>query len=206
VRKKIQAEPIDPTVQVARITRRGAVITAVCSVVAALVGAFAAYTAGHQQSADAPVPSTVTAASPPTPASATGSESASAPGVTRATSSVSAQLRLDAGTGVDIDAAGPHAVEASGPNGDLDLYFNDGLLTATHSALFSYYGKESDAKVGCPKTVANNQPFPGSVVTFVGSQFCLRTSKGAISWFNVNDIKTTNGPTGYLVINYQLFG
>lgn len=42
-------------------------------------------------------------------------------------------------------------MEASGPNGDLDLYFSEGALAVAHSALFSYCGKESDAKVGCPR-------------------------------------------------------
>jgi hypothetical protein len=30
------------------------------------------------------------------------------------------------------------------PNGDFDLYFSESGLTTTHSALFFYYGKESD--------------------------------------------------------------
>lgn len=201
---KIQ-DPIDSTVQVAHINRRSAVITAGCGVVVALIGAFGAYLAGVKQSADTAAPATVTVVKTVTVTGSTTASSSNS-GVAQASGAVSAQVKLDAGTGVDLDAAEPRAVQASGPNGDLDLYFSEQGLTATHSALFYYYGKETDAKVGCPKTVANDKPIAGLVIPSVSGQFCLRTSKGAIGWFNGNDLKMAGGPTDYLVINYQLFG
>jgi hypothetical protein len=84
------------------------------TVIAALIGGlFAAYKVGSDQGAAAAPPRTVTvtATKPGTapPSASTGAAQAS---------DVSTQVRLESGTGVDIDAADAHAVETNGPNGD----------------------------------------------------------------------------------------
>ncbi|WP_410611680.1 hypothetical protein [Amycolatopsis sp. lyj-109] len=190
--------PVDPAIQAARINRRGTLITAMATVIAALIGGlFAAYKVGNDQGA-AEVPPrtvTVTATAPPNapPPASTGAAQASG---------VSAQVRLEAGTGVDLDAADPRAVETTGPNGDIDLYYSGVLITANRSATYYYNGGEQAASAACPKAVANDKPAQsGQVVLAAGYQFCMRTSDGKVGWVGCNDVKVS----GYIVLNYRLF-
>ena len=205
MRRRNKNEPVDPTVQAARITRRGTVVTALASVIVALVGGvFAAYKVGNDQGAAGVAPTTVTVVST---ARGSGTAPTSAPATPVAQASeVSAQVRLDAGSGIDLDAADPRPVEASGPNGDVDVYFGNSLLSVNRSAAYYYSGTENDAKIGCPKTVAHDTPVPGGGnVVSAGSQFCVKTSKGTVGWISCNDVKYS-GVAAYLVLNYQIFG
>ncbi|WP_155543347.1 hypothetical protein [Amycolatopsis camponoti] len=202
MRRRSETERVDPTVQAARITRRGTLITAMATVIAALIGGlFAAYKVGNDQGvADAPPRTvTVTATKPGTapPPTSTGAAQAS---------EVSTQVRLESGTGVDIDAPDARAVETSGPNGDFDLYFSDPGLMVSRSAMYYYNGGENTAVVACPKAVANDKPAPGGpVVLSAGSEFCVRTSAGKVGWVSCNDVKSSSDHTGYIVLNYRLF-
>lgn len=204
MRKRSEREPVDPAVQAARITRRGTLITAMATVIAALIGGlFAAYKVGSDQGAAAVPPRTVTVT-----ATATAPGHGSPPASTGAAqaSDVSTQVRLDSGSGVDIDAAAPRAVETSGPNGDVDLYFGDSGLMVSRSAMYYYNGGENTASVACPKAVANDKPAPGGpTMLFAGSQFCVRTSDGKVGWVGCNDVKISSDHTGYIVLNYRLF-
>jgi hypothetical protein len=203
-----KGKSLDPTVQVAYINRRSAIITAVCGVLIALIGAFGAYVAGRKQGADIAAQSAVTvtrtvAATGAVQGSTSGGEPDSREsGVPVDANVVPAQVQIDAGTGVDLDVGTPELVPASGPNGDLDLHFDGTSLTAARAGLFNYYGTEGEAPVGCPKIVASEQPVVGGVYDGV---FCLRTTEGTIGWINFNDIKM-KPETGYVVINYKLFG
>ncbi|MDQ7807741.1 hypothetical protein Q5425_28740 [Amycolatopsis sp. A133] len=202
MRRRSEREPVDPAVQAARINRRGTLITAMATVIAALIGGlFAAYKVGSDQGAAAVPPRTVTVTTtvpgPGAPPASTGAAQAS---------DVSTQVRLDSGTGVDIDAADPRAVETSGPNGDVDLSFADSGLMVGRSAMYYYNGGENAASAACPKAVANDKPAPGGpVVLFAGSQFCMRTSEGKVGWVSCNDVKVAGDHTGYIVLNYRLF-
>jgi hypothetical protein len=195
---------VDPAVQAARISRRGTFVTAAATIVAAFVGGiFAAYKVGSDQGAAAAAPSTVTVVETVTgPVPGTSSPSDEALPV----NDVSAQVQLDSGTGVDVDEAEPRAVETSGPNEGIDLYYDDGGLSVNRAGLFYYSGTESDAEVGCPKAVAQDSPAPIPTVMAPGGQFCLRTSTGAVGWISCNDIEITSDRTGYIVLNYRLFG
>ncbi|MEU4248075.1 hypothetical protein AB0F15_11730 [Amycolatopsis sp. NPDC026612] len=202
MRKRSEREPVDPTVQAARINRRGTLITAMATVIAALIGGlFAAYKVGSDQGAAAVPPRTVTVTTtvpgPGSPPASTGAAQAS---------DVSTQVRLESGSGVDIDAPDAHAVETSGPNGDVDLYFGDSGLLVGRSAMYYYNGGENTASVACPKAVANDRPAPGGpTVLSPGSQFCMRTSEGKVGWVGCNDVKISSDHTGYIVLNYRLF-
>jgi hypothetical protein len=177
-------------------------VTAAATIAAAfVVGIFTAYQVGSDQGAATAGASTVTVVET---ATAPASNSPSREAVPA--SDVAAQVRLDSGTGVDIDVADPRVVETSGPNGEIDLYFDDRGLTVTHAAMFYYYGTEADANVGCPKAVANDSPAPGPSVMASGGQFCIRTSTGEVGWIGCNDYKATDNRTGYIVLNYRLFG
>jgi hypothetical protein len=202
LRRRNEREPVDPTVQAARINRRGTLITAMATIIAALIGGlFAAYKVGSDQGAAAVPPRTVTVT---TTAPGSGVPPAST-GAAQA-SDVSTQVRLDSGTGVDIDAAAARAVETSGPNGDVDLYFGDSGLLVGRSAMYYYNGGENTASVACPKAVANDRPAPGGpTVLSPGSQFCVRTSEGKVGWVGCNDVKISSDHTGYIVLNYRLF-
>jgi hypothetical protein len=201
-----KGESLDPTVQVAHVNRRGAIITAVCGVLVALIGAFGAYVAGRKQGVDiatqAAVTVTVTATGAAQDSTSADEQEPSESDVPVGANAVPAQVQIDVGTGVDLDAVTPKPVSASGPNGDLDLHFDGTSLTAARAGLFSYYGTEGDAAVGCPKVAASGQPVSGGVYD---GDFCLRTTEGTIGWVNVNDIKM-NPEAGYVVINYKLFG
>jgi hypothetical protein len=202
LRRRNEREPVDPTVQAARINRRGTLITAMATIIAALIGGlFAAYKVGSDQGAAAVPPRTVTVT---TTVPGSGAPPAST-GAAQA-SDVSTQVRLDSGTGVDIDAAAARAVETSGPNGDVDLYFGDPGLMVSRSAMYYYNGGENTASVACPKAVANDKPAPGGpTVLSAGSQFCVRTSEGKVGWVGCNDVKISSDHTGYIVLNYRLF-
>ncbi|WP_103335909.1 hypothetical protein [Amycolatopsis sp. CA-126428] len=190
--------PVDPAVQAARITRRGTVITALATVIAALIGGlFAAYKVGTDQGvATAPTRTvTVTATKPP-----------DAPTGGAPESGVSSQVRLDAGTGVDLDAADPRAEKASGPNGEIDIYFVDPGMMVTRSAMYDYRGGEKQASAGCPKAVAEDQPTAGANFGLsTGKEFCVRTSEGRVGWVECNDLHSSGDHTGYVVLNYRLF-
>lgn len=172
------------------------------TVIAALIGGlFAAYKVGNDQGvADAPprtVTVTTTAPGHGSPPASTGAAQASA---------VSSQVRLEAGTGVDIDVPDPRAVDTAGPNGPIDLFFDGQSVRVTRSAMYYYSGGEDAASTGCPKVVANDRPAPGGGVSLsAGSQFCMRTSEGKISWVGCNDVKPAGDHTGYLVLNFRLF-
>ncbi|MFB9690794.1 hypothetical protein [Amycolatopsis plumensis] len=195
-------KPVDPTVQAARINRRGTLITALATVIAALIaGVFAAYKVGNDQGVAAAPTRTVTVT---TTVPGRGSPPAS-PGAAQA-SAVSSQVRLESGTGVDIDAADARAVETSGPNGDVDVYFGDQSVLVNRSAAYYYSGGEDAASTGCPKAVANDKPAPGGGVAMTpGSQFCVRTSEGKVGWVGCNDVKRADDHTGYIVLNYRVF-
>jgi hypothetical protein len=201
-----RSEPIDTAVQVAHINRRTAVVTALCGVLVALIGAFGAYLAGRKHGVDiateasVTVTKTITTGTAPalTPGDEPNVRTSSAPSNSN---SVPEQVQLDADTGIDLDAVAPQPTSASGPNGDLDLHFDGTSLTAGRSGLFHYFGTEGDARVGCPKIVASERPVAGGVYT---GDFCLRTSAGTIGWVNVNDVKMDD-ETGYMVVNYKLF-
>jgi hypothetical protein len=61
VRRRSEREQVDPAVQAARINRRGTLITAMATVIAALIGGlFAAYKVGNDQGAAGAPPRTVT--------------------------------------------------------------------------------------------------------------------------------------------------
>lgn len=201
-----QRKHVDPTVQAARITRRGTFVTAAATVVAALITAIiAAYNVGSDQGEANATPSTVTVVSPVT-TSASGSGPASPTDDASSAGDASAQIRLDDGTGVDLDVPDPRAVEANGPNGDIDLYFDSGLAV-NRSAMYYFSGTENEAAVGCPKAVANDRPAPGgATVVTAGGQFCIRTSDGTIGWISCNDAEYSSSRTGYIVLNYRLFG
>ncbi|QKV73245.1 hypothetical protein [Amycolatopsis sp. Hca4] len=185
-------------VEAARINRRGTLVTALATVIAALIGGvFAAYKVGNDQGTAAVPPRTVTVtATPPgqgVPPASTG---------VAQTSDVSAQVRLEAGTGVDVDVADPHAVDTSGPNGDIDLFYSGVWVTVNRSAAYSYSGGEKAASTACPRVVANDKPAPGGQVMLVaGYQFCMRTSDGKVGWVGCNDVQVPN----YIVLNYRLF-
>jgi len=192
----------DPTVTAALVTRRGAilvaVITAVIGLVSAVVVALINTSAQPAKGADnRSLPST----SAPSSQATTGvPQQQSTPGDT-----VPEQVKLDAGTGVDLDAPGAGPVSASGPNGDVDLYYDGGNLTSNRKGLFYYYGTEQEAKAQCPKIVSEGKgTVPGPQVIFAGGQQCLRTSKGTAGWISVNDVKIDDN-SGYMVLNYKLF-
>lgn len=202
MRRRSEGKQVDPAVQAARITRRGTLVTAMATVIAALIGGlFAAYKVGSDQGAAGVPPRTVTVTSTvPQPAAPPGSTGAEQAG------DVSTQVRLESGTGVDLDAPAPRAVETSGPNGDVDLYFADAGLLVGRSAMYYYSGGENAASAACPKAVANDRPAPGGpIVLSAGNQFCVRTSEGKVGWVGCNDVKAASDHTGYIVLNYRLF-
>ncbi|MEU4526551.1 hypothetical protein AB0F52_48490 [Amycolatopsis sp. NPDC024027] len=205
MRRRSNGEQVDPAVQAARITRRGTVITAMGTVIAALIGGlFAAYKVGNDQGAAGVPPRTVTVMST---APGANSPAGSAPLTSLApTSGVPAQVRIAALSGIDVDASDPQPVNADGANGDIDLYF-DGQLSANRSAIFRYSGTEKEAAVGCRNAVADDRLAVGGpfLVVWVGDQFCVRTSQGKVSWISCNDIKHGGPPSGYIVLNYRLF-
>ncbi|MEA5363485.1 hypothetical protein VA596_28415 [Amycolatopsis sp., V23-08] len=134
----------------ARITRRGTVVTAMATVIAALIGGlFAAYKVGNDQGAAGVPPMTVTVT---TTVSGANPSSAPVPPSGVATSGVPAQVRIPSGSGIDFDAADPRPAKADGPNGDIDLYY-DGGLNANRSALYRYSGPESEVTAGCRNAV-----------------------------------------------------
>jgi hypothetical protein len=200
VRRRSEREQVDPAVQAARINRRGTLITAMATVIAALIGGlFAAYKVGNDQGAAGAPPRTVTV-------TATKPGTAPAPTGAAQASDVSSQVRLDSGTGVDIDAADPRPVVTNGPNGDIDLSFADSGLLVGRSAMYYYNGGENTAAVACPKAVANDKPAPGGpAVLSAGSEFCMRTSGGKVGWVGCNDVKISSDHTGYIVLNFRLF-
>ncbi|WP_410592990.1 hypothetical protein [Amycolatopsis sp. lyj-23] len=193
-----ERKPVDPTVQAARISRRGTLVTALATVIAALIGGlFAAYKVGNDQGAAAAPTRTVTVTAAKPPDAPTG---AAPPG------DVSAQVRLDAGTGADLDTAVPHAEKAGGPDGDIDVYFVDPGVMITRSAIYSYSGGERQASTGCPKAVAEDKPVPGANFALgPGTEYCVRTSAGTVGWISGNDLHSSGDHSGYLVLNYRLF-
>ncbi|WP_309111644.1 hypothetical protein [Saccharothrix sp.] len=209
-KKRAEGEPIDPAVQAAHVNRRGAVAVGVIAAVATLAAAvITAYSTGRKQGADASPPSTVTVVQTVAgPASGTDTKSASVPttsGIVRAGNGVPRQIQIDTGMGVDLDVADPRPVEASGPNGDLDLYFGKDMLSASQSSLIFYGGTQYDAETECPKLLESTTGHP-STPSAVGGQYCYRTSKGTVGWISVNSVDFDSGPPiNHVVLNYKLF-
>ncbi|WP_410580911.1 hypothetical protein [Amycolatopsis sp. lyj-108] len=96
------------------------------------------------------------------------------------TESVPEQVKLGADMGADLDESRVTPVSTSGPNGDVDLYFDGNYSASNRSGLFYYYGTEQEAKAQCPKIVPEGKgKVPGPEVLFDNS--------------------------GYIVLNYKLF-
>lgn len=113
------------------------------------------------------------------------------------------QVELKAGQGVDLDS-GATAVDARGPNGDIDLHYSDSGLSA-NGGFFPYYGPEGDARSGCTTAVRKAEP-QGTLVPSKQGQLCFRTSKGAVGWSRVNDFVIIEAPTGnYAVLNTRVW-
>lgn len=186
----------DSTVTVALIARRGTIVVALISLVGAVVVALINLSAQPVKGAGGQDGSTA-----PSSLVATGvQQQKSAPA-----EAVSGQVKLDEGMGVDLDDPQPKPVSVSGPNGDIDLYFDGSYISSNRSGLSYYYGNESGAQSQCPKVISEGEHvIPGPVVETTGGQSCLRTSKGTVGWIGVNDIKLS-GNAHYIVYNYKLF-
>ncbi|WP_340681621.1 hypothetical protein LCL61_23055 [Amycolatopsis coloradensis] len=190
----------DPAVAAALVSRRGAILAAVITAVVGLVGAVVVAlintSAQPAKGADDRGSPSGSSSQDATSAQQQGNKPAEA---------VPEQVKLDADMGVDLDASRATPVSASGPNGDIDLYFNGSYLAANRSGLFYYYGTEQEAAAQCPKIVSEGKgTVPGPEVIFAGVQHCLRTSKGTVGWLSANDVKIAEN-SGYIVLNYKLF-
>ncbi|GAB3745840.1 hypothetical protein GCM10027598_83100 [Amycolatopsis oliviviridis] len=192
----------DPSVTAAHVTRRGAILAAV---ITAVIGAVATVVVALINSGAQPAKGAEDRGAPATPgsssqAAAVAPQQQSTPG-----EAVPEQVKLDAKTGVDLDGPNVVPVSTTGPNGDIDLYYDGGNLTSNRKGLFYYYGTEKEAKEQCPKVVSEGKDaVPGPQVIFAGGQQCLRTSKGTAGWISVNDVKIDDN-SGYMVINYKVF-
>ncbi|WP_158852753.1 hypothetical protein [Saccharothrix deserti] len=204
MRKKKQAAnvPADPAVQAAHVSRRGAVAVGVIAALATIAAAaITAYSTGRKQGAEASPPSTVTEVRTVTE---TAGSPATTSGVVPAGSGALRQIKLEVGQAVDLDAADPRPVDATGPDGDLDLHYDRDLLSASQSSLITHSGTQADAEQECPKALdrQNGQRYTPSV----GGRFCFRTSTGAVGWASVNSADFEQGPPiNYVALNYKLF-
>ncbi|MFD5096068.1 hypothetical protein ACFWMR_36075 [Amycolatopsis thailandensis] len=192
----------DPAVTAALVSRRGAIMAAAITAVLGLVGAIvvALINTGSQ-----PAKGAEAQGSPSTSGSSSQAASGTQPQEDKPAEGVPEQVKIDAGTGADLDGSRVAPVSATGPSGDIDLFYDGGNLTSNRSGLFYYYGTEQEAKVACPKIVSEGKDVvPGPEVISTGGKHCLRTSKGTVGWIGVNDVKIDDN-SGYIVLNYKLF-
>lgn len=97
------------------------------------------------------------------------------------------EVRLIAGTGVDVDGNDATATPVDGATGETDLYFDRfSLVYANEGGFWSYAGPEQDAQQLCTKAVAGGKNTEKAILpTESGSPHCFATSDGQVGLLRV---------------------
>jgi hypothetical protein len=100
------------------------------------------------------------------------------------------QVRLQSGTGVDLEAGQVTGKRVDGPNGSVDLHFDvTAGLRANGGNIYEDRNSDNDAESHCLQyTTEKKDGRPAVAIYGSGGQYCFLTSDEHLAWLRVNDI------------------
>ena len=117
------------------------------------------------------------------------------------------EVRLERGTGVDLEAGETKGSRADGAVGKVDLYLTEfNLLYANGGGFYQDRGPENQAKARCTEAVtAQHDATPAILPASPGMQYCFATSGGRVTWLRVKHSTLSSFDSAVVVLAIRVW-
>ncbi|RKT53700.1 hypothetical protein [Saccharothrix australiensis] len=166
--------------------------------VVALVGASARLSGSPTPETPGAAGTTGTPGTSPRRVTPTAAASATAP---KAGGPAAREVRLDRGTGIDLESGAEKGQRTDGPTGGADLYlerFN--FMQSSQGVFYPDEGPDANAESRCAQLIADDLDRAKEVIPTVGGQYCFLTSEGKHAWLRVKYADLTATDKGFVVL------